>query len=401
MSKIRSRLNKGGGGGTVARTANPITMRKVITALAALTVLVTATGAHARAAVEKSDNVTRVANLKLGRTTELAIQDGYAYSLGPETISAIDLKTHKVVGRFECPGGFGGDGYSEIEPMGNGRIAFRSGPACGLGGVALLDVSDPKDLRLISVSTPVRNHTLTSYPGKPIVYASPNGSTGEGTSRGPEEIVDFRNPTKPKITTFVTDGLGCHDVGFFIKKDKKLAACAAGSETQIWDVSDPLKPVTISRTPTPQLFFNHSATFSPDGNLLVVGDEAYPVSSCTGAPAGALWFYDVTNPATPILQGYYGSPRGAAVSSFFVDQATWCTAHMYNFKPGTRTLVTAWYDGGINVLDLTDPTAPQELGFYRASGDFSPWAAYWVGNSIWTSDEHTDNGGVEVFNIKL
>ena len=378
--------------------ANPISMRKVITACAVLTVLATATGVHARAAVEKSDNVTQVANLKLGRVTELAIQDGRAYALGEEAITVIDLKTHKIVGGLECPGGFGG---TEIETMGNGRIAFNAGPACGLQGVALADFSDPKKPRILGASGPVVSHTLTAYPGKPYVYVSPNGAIGDGTRRGTEQIVDFTNPAKPEIHSFVSNGLGCHDVGFFIKKDKKLAACAGGAETQIWDVSDPLAPVTIARTPTPQVFFNHSATFSPDGNLLVVGDEAHGATSCTGIPTGAIWFYDVSNPMTPVLQGYYGSTRGSAVSSFWATPDTWCSAHMYNFKPGTRLLTTAWYEGGINVLDLTDPTAPEELGFYRASGDFSPWAAYWVGSSIWTSDELGDNGGVEVFNIKL
>lgn len=373
-------------------------MRKAIAALAVLTVLATATGAHAQVAAEKSDNVTQVANLKMGRTTELAIQDGRAYALGPEAITAIDLRTHKVIGTFKCPGGFGG---SEIETMGNGLIAFSAGPACGLTGVALLDFSDVKRPRLLGASPPVRQHTLTAFPGKPYVYVSPNGSTGDGTRRGSEEIVDFSNPSKPQITTFVSNGIGCHDVSFFIKKDKKLAACAGGVETQIWDVSDPLAPVVISRTPTPQVFFNHSATFSPDGNLLVVGDEAYGATSCAGVPTGALWFYDVTNPATPILQGYYGSTRGSAVSSFFATPDTWCSAHMYTFKPGTRLLTTAWYEGGMNVLDLTDPMAPQEVGFYRATGDFSPWAAYWVGGQIWTSDEHGTNGGVEIFSIKL
>ncbi|MDQ3962836.1 MAG: hypothetical protein M3277_02835 [Actinomycetota bacterium] len=375
-------------------------MRKISLALACLAVLATASIAHAQA-VEKSDNVKQIANLKLGRVTELAIQDGRAYAIGPETISAIDLKTRKVVGTFECPGGFGGEGYSEIETMGDGFIAFRGGPACGPQGVVLLDFNDPKNPQLVSVSAPVGTHTLTSYPGKPFVYVSPNGSTGEGTRRGPEEIVDFRNPAKPKVTTFVTDGLGCHDVGFYIKKDKKLAACAAGSETQIWDVSDPLTPVIISRTPTPQLFFNHSAVFSPDGNLLVVGDEAYGATTCAGLPTGAMWFYDVSNPVTPILVGHWSPPRGTTASSFFVNPDEWCTAHMYSFKPGTRLLTVAWYEGGMSVLDLADPAMPKEVGFYRASGDFSPWAAYWAGNNIWTSDEHTENGGVEAFSIKL
>lgn len=372
-------------------------MRRYVVAVLTLAVLASAAGAHAAEAVEKSDNIKQVTDLKLGRVTEIALQGRYAYALGEMTVSVIDRKSHKVVGELTCPTGFGG---TEIETFPGNMIAVDASGACAIPGVAFIDVSNPKQPRIVGGSEQVSSHTITSYPGKPFVYVSPNGCCGD-LRGGIEQIIDARNPRKPQVVSFRSNGLGCHDVGFHIKKDVQLAACAGGAETQIWDVSDPLAPVVISRIPTPQVFFNHSATFSPDGEVLVVGDEAHGVTSCSGAPTGALWFYDVSNPATPILMGYYGSPRGSLVSSFWATPETWCSAHMYNFKPGTRLLATAWYEGGINVLDLTDPSSPEEVGFYRASGDFSPWAAYWDGNEIWTSDEHGENGGVEIFDLDL
>ena len=353
-------------------------------------------GSAASAAPIKSDNVRPVANLKIGRTTELALQGRYVYAVGEKSVSIIDRASFKVVGSLECPEGIGG---TEVEVLNPGFIAFDASGGCGVPGVAIVDVRDPKHPRLLGGSDAVRSHTITAYPGKPIVYVSPNGCCGD-TRGGIEEIVDFRNPAKPKIIQYRSNGIGCHDVGFLITKKVKLAACAGGAETQLWDVSDPLAPVTISRIPTPQVFFNHSATISPDGNLLVVGDEAHGVTSCTGIPTGALWFYDISNPATPMLQGYHTVDRGSAVSSFWATSESWCTAHMYNFKPGTRLLATAWYQGGINILDLSDPASPQEVGFYQNDGEFSPWAAYWDGNRIWTADEHAENGGVEVFDFK-
>lgn len=365
--------------------------------LAALVaVLALALAPVATAAPVKSDNIKQVANLKLGRVTELALQGRYAYSVGEKKISIIDRRSLKVVGELECPTGIGG---TEVESLTKGFIAFDASGGCGVAGVAVVDVRNPKQPRIVGGSDAVASHTITSYPGKPIVYVSPNGCCGD-TRGGIEEIIDFRNPQKPKIVEFRGNGIGCHDVGFLIKKDLKLAACAGGAETQIWDVSDPLAPVTLSRIPTPQVFFNHSATISPDGKLLVVGDEAHGVNSCAGAPTGAMWFYDISNTAAPMLTGYYNVSRGSAVSSFWATPDTWCTAHMYNFKPGTRLLTGAWYQGGMNILDLTDPAAPEEVGFYQADGDFSPWAAYWDGNRIWTADEHSENGGVEIFDFK-
>jgi hypothetical protein len=370
-------------------------MRKIAVVLACLVVVGLGPAAHARLAPESSDNIKQVANVEIGRVTEVALQGRHAYALTSEAVVVIDRATRKVVGKLECQG----IGGTEIETFPNDMIAFTAGGGCGIPGVAFADVSNPKRPRLVGGSQAVKSHTITSYPGQPFIYVSPNGCCGD-TRGGIEEIIDARNPQKPEVVQYRSNGIGCHDVGFLIKKDVKLAACAGGAETQIWDVSDPLAPVTISRIPTPQVFFNHSATFSPDGKLLVVGDEAHGVTSCTGAPTGALWFYDVSDPAVPTFIGYYGSPRGSAVSSFWATPDTWCTAHMYAFKPGTRLLATAWYEGGINVLDLSEPSSPEEVGYYWASGEFSPWAPYWDGNEIWTSDEHGTKGGVEVFSFK-
>ncbi|HJR46395.1 MAG TPA: hypothetical protein VJ927_12410, partial [Actinomycetota bacterium] len=367
-------------------------MKKLLPQAAILVVLLASV---ATAAPVKSDNVKQIADLKIGRITELAMQGDHFYAVGEKSVSVIDRESRRVIGALDCEAAIGG---TEVESLHKGFIAFDASGGCGVQGVAMVDVRDPKNPRLVGGSEAVSSHTITAYPGKPIVYVSPNGCCGD-LRGGIEEIVDFRNPTKPKIVEYRSNGIGCHDVGFLIKKDMKLAACAGGAETQLWDVSDPLAPVTISRIPTPQVFFNHSATISPDGNLLVVGDEAHGVTSCTGIPTGALWFYDISNPAAPILLGYHTVDRGSAVSSFWATPATWCTAHMYNFKPGTRLLATAWYQGGINVLDLTDPSAPVEVGFYQNDGQFSPWAAYWDGNRIWTADEHAENGGVEIFDF--
>ena len=365
--------------------------------LAAFTAIVTMVATPAAfAAPVKSDNIKQVANLKIGRITELALQGRYVYAVGAKSVSIIDRSSRKVVGAVECPEGIGG---TEVEVLNKGFIAFAASGGCGVPGVAIVDVRNPKKPRIVGGSAPVRSHTITAYPGKPIVYVSPNGCCGD-TRGGIEEIVDARNAAKPKVIEYRSNGIGCHDVGFLITKKLKLAACAGGAETQLWDVSDPLAPVTISRIPTPQVFFNHSAMISPDGKLLVVGDEAHGVTSCTGIPTGALWFYDISNPAAPIPLGYHTVDRGSAVSSFWATPESWCTAHMYNFKPGTRLLTTAWYQGGMNVLDLTDPTSPEEVAFYQADGDFSPWAAYWEGDRIWTADEHAENGGVEIFELK-
>ncbi len=72
---------------------------------------------------------------------------------------------------------------------------------------------------------------------------------------------------------------------------------------------------------------------------------------------------------------------------------------MFNFLPGSRYLAVGWYSGGLNVLDLTNPTLPQEVAHYYGDG-LSPWAAYWHRGRIWTSS-YSDNRSVDVFAVEL
>ena len=64
-------------------------------------------------------------------------------------------------------------------------------------------------------------------------------------------------------------------------------------------------------------------------------------------PLGALWFYDVSNPATPIVRSSYSIPQQ--------EVTVFCTAHNFNTVPtrnGRDVLVSAWYNGGTTVLEL-------------------------------------------------
>ncbi|MGH2754205.1 MAG: hypothetical protein ACRDLB_07190 [Actinomycetota bacterium] len=92
-------------------------------------------------------------------------------------------------------------------------------------------------------------------------------------------------------------------------------------------------------------------------------------------PAGAIWIYDIRDPAVPTPVGYFGLHR---------ERPTVCTAHNFNFVPGTRFLVSSWYQGGMNVLDLTDPTTLKEVAHFQGNGvDY--WSAYWYRGRIYAS----------------
>ena len=136
------------------------------------------------------------------------------------------------------------------------------------------------------------------------------------------------------------------------------AICAGFGGTQIWDVSDPLKPVVVSTIYNPLIQFSHYAVASKDGKILVINDENITANDCVeqDAPTGAIWVYDISDVASPKMLSYFGPPRGntgSPLGSFWVGGGT-CTSHDFNFVDN-RTVTIPWYTGGFNVISLKDP----------------------------------------------
>lgn len=66
-------------------------------------------------------------------------------------------------------------------------------------------------------------------------------------------------------------------------------------------------------------------------------------------PTGALWFYEISDPTNPRVLSQWSPPESEHTADF-------CTSHF--FRPfvddaGRDLLVTAWYEGGVWVVDFT------------------------------------------------
>ncbi len=248
----------------------------------------------------------------------------------------------------------------------------------------MLDLRDPKRPRVLGAvaQDPLGTHTLSVYPGKDLIYASP--ATGvDDTTGAPEYIIDASNPRAPEVVaTFDPGGIGCHDVSFHVSKKEQIAFCAAGKAmTQIWDVSKPTKPQVLARIVNPLITYHHTAVATPDGEFLVISDEVLN-AECVGGPTGSLWIYDIRSRTLPLLVARYDVPRGPTSS----EPLTYtCEAHNFDFVPGSRLLVTAWNRGGMNVLDLSDPLRPTEVGHFRRVGSAGYWSAYPYRGRIYAS----------------
>ncbi|MDQ3940333.1 MAG: hypothetical protein M3238_03165, partial [Actinomycetota bacterium] len=362
--------------------------RSVVATIAALALsLVPAPPAAAE--IDKSDNIKLLRSFRYAGTnhppeatddyflggTDIAFQGRLIYAMQQGESGGVHVFKHprdrgrpQKVAFIPCPGE-----QNDVAVVKPGLIAlgYHNSTCAGKpgGGVRLIDVSDPKRPSYLGAvnDLPGGTHTLTVYPGKPIIYASPGGLPVNGG--GTQQIIDVSDPNKPKVAaTYQPSPNGCHDITFYIKKDTKLAFCPGLTETQIWDVSDPLAPTAIAHIPQEgQMVFPHSVAVTFDGKYAIIGDENFEAHECEGGPTGAMWMYDIQNPRTPIPLGYYSIPRGQVSTAS--SRANWCTAHLFNFVPGTYVLVASWYAAGMNVVDFSDMQNPQELSHYMGTGD--------------------------------
>lgn len=390
-------------------------MGKVRTACSVLGVSACLVGALAgsaasRPAAEKSDNVRLLHSFPYKPTdipfntggTDMAFDGRFAYaaeegwegSSGGVHIFDVGGRSVRKVGFAKC-GGWQND-VAVVRP---GLIAmgYHQGRYnCGNpdGGVTLIDVKDPRRPKILG-STPEElpggdplggyfkgAHSITVYPGTDLIYASPGGRQMQ--SEPVESIIDVGDPRKPKVVATFDSGIGCHDLAFDIRKERKLAFCGGPGETQIWDVADPLKPAIIGHMVNAFQGFHHSVAISDDGRYAIVGTETAG-NDCAGGPTGPLVIYDITEPKAPLMLGYFGAQRGP--SPMFIpgrEPAGDCAAHLFNLIPGTLTVVSGNYWGGMSVVDFSNPTQPREIAHYRTPQTHY-WAGYWYRGRIFAN----------------
>lgn len=307
----------------------------------------------------------------------------------------------------------------------------------GWEGVRIFDVRDARNPRFITgVYTDCGAHTITLFPdeqqGRVLLYVSSYplrpGPTC-GPKRGPavgrdplhgviqvlqvpladpaaaREIAeppiaypgdpDNRfDPAEHGLTGF-NPLRACHDIGVFV--ELRLAGAACAEQAQLWRIG----PEGIPDTTSPIWIFDdnvdvdgagggdvavdfwHSATFSWDGRVVNFIDESFgdgcPPVTAIGAGAtapnsdtGRMFFLDTSS--------------GSLLSRFMIPRPepdAYCSAHLGNTVPARNRylLVNAWYMGGSDVIDFTNPTNPREIAFFDAApagpAGSDNWSAYW------------------------
>ncbi len=114
--------------------------------------------------------------------------------------------------------------------------------------------------------------------------------------------------------------------------------------------------------------------------------------------------------ATGEKLSHFQQPRPESALDEEGNETAYCSAHLGKPVPteDAYLLVNAWYDGGADVIDFTDPRNPVEVAFWDAEpagGEGSDvWSAYWYegpaarrgGLTIYANDI---GRGLQVFNV--
>ena len=363
--------------------------------------------------VETSENVKLLDDIAYDGGTELARSGKYVYtgeldggveapSRGTKPkeggLHIIDVsgKKPKEVGFLPCPGN---DNDVEVVKPGLVVMGFatnKCAPTAG-NGIMTVDVSNPKQPKVLGSISTGKSHTIKPVPGTTLVYTAGGGLAG-GSNGGPA-IVDVKDPRNPKVVgAFKTYSMDCHDISFYMSKDKKLGICAGAvgsGQVQIWDMTDPLAPTLTGVIANPLIQYSHYGVVSSDGNILAIDDEAFAAHECfTGqTPFGRVWLYDISNPAAPIPQGSMAAPRGGGpvggtqtFGNYVGWAGSWCLSHGLDWQPGTRNLGVTWFTGGWSVLDVSDPLQPTEVAWGQ-SENASTYSVLWGENgNLYTND---------------
>jgi hypothetical protein len=323
---------------------------------------------------------------------------------------------------FTTPGAFCGDW-----PM--FRTAPLPGdddPSRGQEGVHIIDISNPTDPDVIGfVDTPCGSHTETLTPdlanNRLLVYSNSSAGTVFGgdpndptiTSCAGIDIIEvpLSNPAAASYLRFEPSGdpahdpeehHSCHDTAVFTG-DVNLVACSgsdpAGDGVNVF-TTDPAQggslvdPKWLYFKDTGGIALGHSASFTWDGKVLIVGHEP-------GGGSGARC--EATDDPLERTFFFLDAPTGASIGQFTIPRPQTnvenCTTHNYNVVPlrDRYVMVSGNYQSGISVVDLTDPANAREIAYADPAPLVDPnppigielggdWSSYWYNGRIYESD---------------
>ncbi|HEX6125978.1 MAG TPA: hypothetical protein VFZ23_11455 [Pyrinomonadaceae bacterium] len=340
-------------------------------------------------------------------------------------------------GRLDC----GAQGFPPNPPPAAGQTGWNP-PAAQkdrFRGVRIFDISDitnPKQVAAVQTCRGSHTHTLVIDPNdKDNVYIYVSGTSfvrqaeelagcsGEAPDKDPNTAlfrievikVPLASPQDAKVVSsprvFIdprtgvinalqsaaTHGTGkpsatnqCHDITVY--SEIGLAAGACSGNGILLDIKDPVNPKRIDAVNDPNYAYWHSASFSNDGKKVVFTDEwgGGGGPRCRATDPNVWGANSVFRLSDNKLQfaSYYKLPAAQGDTEN-------CVAHNGSLVPvpGRDVMVQAWYQGGISVMDFTDPERPLEIAYFdrgpvdgKVLVSGGTWSAYWYNGRIYSAE---------------
>ena len=210
--------------------------------------------------------------------------------------------------------------------------------------------------RIDIIKVPVAAPQDAKIVSSPRIFIDPRTGALNGLNNGGSHGKDATKPVeKPEDTN------QCHDITVYSAIG--LAAGACSGNGILLDIKDPVHPKRVDAVNDPNYSYWHSASFSNDGSKVVFTDE-------WGGGLGARcrpndpnqWGADAIfhlHDDKLTFASYYKLPAAQGDTEN-------CVAHNGSLVPvpGRDIEVQAWYQGGISVMDFTDPTKPFEIAYF-------------------------------------
>ena len=282
--------------------------------------------------------------------------------------------------------GIGGDGseYEDVEVYdGVGYFSADASTTSGTG-VDIVDLSIPFDPLTLgrvnssdclagnpSVCAHNKVHTLSIQrinAGLPseqrFLYTTDNATTDI-------KITDVTNPSSPQLVRSlsligiagVDTSVDSHEI---VVRNNRMYVASKDPGNQngegyvhIYDVTTPANPVLLKGFLSGAS--THTAMPTDDGKSLIVGEER---------TNGNVKIYDITNIDTPVLK------RTLNRSTVCISAGNCLDAHSpHHVHPFGNLLFMPWYESGLVVLNISDPSQPRLVGafdtFPGTSGSFN------------------------------
>lgn len=245
--------------------------------------------------------------------------------------------------------------------------------------------------RIEVVKVPLANPAAAEIVNMPRIFANDDGNIGGLWQGG-----DHGEGTQSSRRTNQ-----CHDITAF--PDIGLAGGACSGNGILLDISDPENPMRIGEVVDPNFAYWHSATFNNDGSVVIFTDEwgggSAPRCRATDpATWGANAIFRIGEGGDMELAGYYKLP----VPQTDTEN---CVAHNGSIipVPGRDIMAQAWYQGGVSLMDFTDPENAFEIAFFDRgplsieslfTGGY--WSTYWYNGRLYGAEI---SRGIDVFRL--